>query len=415
MTLRKAIFAAALATTALTGSASAIEGPVPRGIGPLQHVFLIMMENHGYGQIINNPNAPFINQLAQQANLATNYFAVAHPSLTNYLEVVGGSNFGVHADQNTDWHNHSCKPNLLSGTVSTDNPSTGPICPIAGTGTDADTPALDHTTNETDTPPLVNIDGMQSVPGVAGTVGKTIGDQLVAASKSWMSYQESLPLGGADNVSYSDGFFTDLTDFSKINPQLSPPLSQNDVVRLYASKHNPFVYFKNVQDGTNPSNSLQNTVGFEQLYADLGSGNVPDFSFIVPNQCNDQHGRSEDGKVCSFDPGTDGTQATLNPALIYRGDVTVQRLVTAIKASPAWQRGNNAIVLLWDENDYSTAPNNNQVVLMVVNNHGQGSTQSAQFYTHFSLLKTLEAGFHLPCLNHACDPNVNVMVDLFGR
>jgi hypothetical protein len=219
----------------------------------------------------------------------------------------------------------------------------------------------------------------------------------------------------ADNVSYSDGFFTDLTDFSKINPQLTPPLSQKDVVHLYASKHNPFVYFKNVQDGTNPSNSLQNTVGFEQLYADLGSGNVPDFSFIVPNQCNDQHGRSEDGKVCNFDPGTDGTQATLNPALIYRGDVTVQRLVTAIKASPAWQRGNNAIVLLWDENDYSTFPNKNHVVLMVVNNHGQGSTQSAQFYTHFSLLKTLEAGFHLPCLNHACDPNVNVMVDLFGR
>ena len=415
MTSRKALIAAAVATTALTGSASAIEGPVPSGIGPLQHVFLIMMENHGYGQIINNPNAPFINQLAQQANLATNYFAVAHPSLTNYLEVVGGSNFGVHADQNTDWHNHSCTPNLLSAMVSTDNPSTGPICPIAGTGTDADTPALDYTTNETDTPPLVNIDGIQSVPGVAGTVGKTIGDQLVAASKSWKSYQESLPLGGADNVSYSDGFFTDLTDFSKINPQLNPPLSQNDVVRLYASKHNPFVYFKNVQDGTNPSNSLQNTVGFEQLYADLGSGNVPDFSFIVPNQCNDQHGRGNAGKFCNFDPGSDGTQATLNPALIYRGDVTVQRLVTAIKASPAWQRGNNAIVLLWDENDYSTAPNKNQVVLMVVSNHGQGSTQSAQFYTHFSLLKTLEAGFHLPCLNHACDPNVNVMVDLFGR
>jgi len=29
------------------------------------------------------------------ANTATSYFAVAHPSLTNYLEVVGGSNFGV--------------------------------------------------------------------------------------------------------------------------------------------------------------------------------------------------------------------------------------------------------------------------------------------------------------------------------
>jgi hypothetical protein len=35
-------------------------------------------------------------------------------------------------------------------------------------------------------------------------------------------------------------------------------------------------------------------------------------------------------------------------------------------------------------------------------------------YTHFSLLKTLEAGFRLPCLNHACDAGVNVMADLFA-
>ncbi len=30
----------------------------------------------------------------KDANLATNYFAVAHPSLTNHLEIVGGSNLG---------------------------------------------------------------------------------------------------------------------------------------------------------------------------------------------------------------------------------------------------------------------------------------------------------------------------------
>ena len=36
------------------------------------------------------PNAAFINQYAKSANLANNYFAVAHPSLTNYLEIAGG-------------------------------------------------------------------------------------------------------------------------------------------------------------------------------------------------------------------------------------------------------------------------------------------------------------------------------------
>jgi hypothetical protein len=93
-----------------------------------------MMENHSYSQIINNPNAPFINRLAKSANAATNYFAVAHPSLTNYLEVVGGSNFGVLSDNSPDWHNPACTTNLASGVANTDNPPSPAICPIAGTG-----------------------------------------------------------------------------------------------------------------------------------------------------------------------------------------------------------------------------------------------------------------------------------------
>jgi hypothetical protein len=35
-------------------------------------------------------------------------------------------------------------------------------------------------------------------------------------------------------------------------------------------------------------------------------------------------------------------------------------------------------------------------------------------YNHYSLLKTIEAGFDLPCLNHACDESVHVMSELFG-
>jgi phosphatidylinositol-3-phosphatase len=104
----------------------------------------------------------------------------------------------------------------------------------------------------------------------------------------------------------------------------------------------------------------------------------------------------------------------LNPALIILGDVTVEHLVTAIHGSPVWKRGRSAIVLLWDENDYSLAPNINQVMLVVDTNYGFHSLQSAQRYTHFSLLKSLESGFGLPCLNHACDDNAKVMSDLFG-
>ena len=74
-------------------------------------------ENHGYEQVINNPNEPYLNNLIAQrkVNLATNYFAIGHPSLTKYLEVVGASNFGVINDDSPDWHNTNCVSTIDSG------------------------------------------------------------------------------------------------------------------------------------------------------------------------------------------------------------------------------------------------------------------------------------------------------------
>lgn len=415
--MRKSAAGLSLLISMMANAGFAAEGPIPRGIPHLDHVFVIMMENHGFSQIFNNPNAPFTNRLAQAANYATNYFAVGHPSLTNYLEVVGGSNFGVQTDNNPDWRNASCITNLASKIPATDNPPSPAVCPIAGEGTDATTPVID-TTNETQgAPGEINLDGILSFPAAANTSGKTIADQLAARHLSWKSYQENLPMRGADQVNYSDGVFTDKTDFSTIQPTLNPPLTQSDVVALYAVKHNPFAYFKSVQDGQDPNNSLSNIVDFDGangLFADLGSGSAPTFSFIAPNQCNDQHGRGNAGAFCNYDPSDTGAQAGLNPALIMRGDVTLRRLVTAIHSSPAWRDGNNAIVILWDENDYSTAPNTNQVLLIVDTNYGVRGVKSGRRYTHFSLLKSLEAGFGLPCLNHACDASVAVIADLFG-
>jgi hypothetical protein len=40
--------------------------------------------------------------------------------------------------------------------------------------------------------------------------------------------------------------------------------------------------------------------------------------------------------------------------------------------------------------------------------------KSAQRYTHFSLLRSLEGALGLPCLNHACDSGAGLMSDLFG-
>src|ERR1700761_4945367 len=140
MKLRLAAAAAlGLAATVATTSSFANTGPVPTGVPRLNHVFVIMMENHGFAQIRGNANAPFINSYMKSSNLATNYFAVAHPSLTNYLEITGGSNFGVLSDGNPDWHNTTCKPNLATGVV--DNEAlAADVRPITGVGTDAATP-----------------------------------------------------------------------------------------------------------------------------------------------------------------------------------------------------------------------------------------------------------------------------------
>jgi len=445
------VVAGALAT-ALGFSTLAAEGPVPRGVPQLDHVFVIMMENHSFQQVLNNPNMPFINGLIaeKKVNLATNYFAVGHPSLTNYLEIVGGSNFGVRSDNSPDWHNTSCQTNLETGIPNADNAGgnnpypidTNNVCPIAGEGTDALTEAVDNW-NEVNPPVfnfLANLDGVKSVPAAPNTVGKTIADQLVEAGLSWKTYQENLPLSGADLINTSNGTATNLTTFDPSQPLSAtnlPPLTSNSIVAAYAVKHNPFAYFKSVQEGLRPDNSLRNMVGFEGprgLYADLATGRVPSLAYIVPDQCDDQHGRGNGDAFCEYDQGiaayngnTDGTQVGLNPGLSEQADVTVHKIVSSIKNSPAWQQGRSAIVIVWDENDYSglatslpantvfPTQNLNTVVLTVETNHtppGAG-IQSGTFYTSYSLLRSIEAGFGLPCLNHACDKGVNVMADLF--
>ena len=402
------LFAAALASTAI-----AQEGAVPKGVRHLEHVYIIMMENHAYGQILGNPSAPFVNQYIKQANYATNYFAVAHPSLTNYLEIVGGSNFGVQTDNASDWHDATCTTNLASGTVATDNPPSPNVCPIGGTGTDAATPAIDYTNETTGPPGDINIDGVHFYPANPNTIGITIADELVAAGLTWKSYQEDLPPTGPDLVNTADGYFTNLTDLTTALPGEATSL-----IGLYASKHNPFSYFANIQANTDPKNGYNNMVSFtgpNGLFADLASGHVPTYSFIAPNQCHDQHGRSNAGPDCEYDPNDNGTQTGLNPALIFDGDAALEQIINAIHHSPSWRFGNSAIVTVWDENDYSVAPTTNQVLLIVDSNYGRHGVQSSEFYTHFSLLKSVESALRLPCLNHACDSSTNVMSDLFGR
>ncbi len=400
-----------LATTAFVSTVFASEGPIPKGLPKLDHVFLIMLENTGYKQIIGNPNAPFINQYAKTTNLATNYFAIEHPSLSNYLDIVGGSNFGVQGDCDPDWHNTQCKTEIARRAEGKDVVSSLTICPIWGVGTDAESPPKTLKSS-----PLTS-NSQICYPATANVSGKMIGDQLVESGQSWKTYQQSLPSCGPDRVNFSDSVYTNNTDFSTLQPATKPALCQSDIVMLYAVKHNPFAYFRSVQEGTNPNNSLNNVVGFEGLnglFADLRTGNVPNFAFISPNQCSDMHGQGNAGPFCAAAALGSGSAAALNPALIYHSDKTIEGIVSAIHESPVWKKGRAAIVVVWDEDDYSASTHSNQVALIVDTNYGKSGMQSSRFYTHYSLLKSLESGFGLPCLNHACDSKTAVITDLFA-
>lgn len=62
----------------------------------IRHVIVIVMENHSLSTIQHQ--APFITALAQRCGLATNYHAITHPSLPNYLAMTSGSIHGIHSD-----------------------------------------------------------------------------------------------------------------------------------------------------------------------------------------------------------------------------------------------------------------------------------------------------------------------------
>ena len=224
----------------------------------------------------------------------------------------------------------------------------------------------------------------------------TIADQLTAAGETWKGYFQSLP--PTPSVLITSG------------PSANGPYTfkyPSNKVALYASKHNPFVNFTGTQG------ALTNMVPDTQLASDLAASSLPDYSLFVPNQCNDMHGTSG----CT----------DLN-GLIAAGDSYVNNTVNLIMSSAVWKQGNNAIVITWDEDDFSDSgqpgtgccgadPGGGHVVTIVITNHSHGDGAHVvdnTAYNHYSLLRTMEVAFGVSCLAQACDSFVSTMSPLFG-
>jgi hypothetical protein len=85
------------ATPAPATPATTQAAPPPPAAGP-RHIMVIVMENREASSVLGQPDAPYINSLANGYGQATRWYGVSHPSLPNYLAMISGSDQGVHDD-----------------------------------------------------------------------------------------------------------------------------------------------------------------------------------------------------------------------------------------------------------------------------------------------------------------------------
>lgn len=94
------------------GTPTTTVGPAPAG-GTIQRVVWILMENKTYSSIIGSSTAPYITSLANTYGVATDYTAISHPSLPNYIALTSGSAQGISDDGDPSSHRLNV-PNIFS-------------------------------------------------------------------------------------------------------------------------------------------------------------------------------------------------------------------------------------------------------------------------------------------------------------
>jgi len=65
------------------------------------HTVVIVLENREFSEVVGSEEAPYFNRLIERGALATRFYGLLHPSLPNYLALIGGSTFGI-GDNCTD-------------------------------------------------------------------------------------------------------------------------------------------------------------------------------------------------------------------------------------------------------------------------------------------------------------------------
>jgi hypothetical protein len=154
----------------------------------------------------------------------------------------------------------------------------------------------------------------------------------------------------------------------------------------YAVRHNPFLYYTNVQS---PSSRCTSHV------VDLTNFNPASpaaFNFIAPNLNNDMH---------------DQPLAT--------GDAWLGTHAGAILSSSAFKSG-GLLVIVWDEDDGSgglLGNTDNPIGIWVLSPFGKNAYVSTVHANHYSLLATFEDGLDLPRIGNATTKVAAPLTDFF--
>ena len=163
----------------------------------------------------------------------------------------------------------------------------------------------------------------------------------------------------------------------------------------YGAHHNPAVYYDDITGGkyseaVAPKATCTNNVlptgttapnDTSAMDAALASGNVGALTQIIPNDCDKMHDRC--GKAKRF----------------HQFDRFLAREVPKIEASPPAFDAHSVIFITYDEGADPGLPNRFNVQMIVTGPLVQpGPYASGPRRSHYSLLRTLEAGLGLPNL-----------------
>jgi phosphatidylinositol-3-phosphatase len=86
-----ALAAAMLGAAQGCGSSAYAGSALPK----FAHVFMVTAEDTGYGEVIGQPDAPYVNSLLAHSALATNYHAIVHPGYGDYFALTAGDLLGA--------------------------------------------------------------------------------------------------------------------------------------------------------------------------------------------------------------------------------------------------------------------------------------------------------------------------------